>query len=348
MTSSTFSRRDFYKIGAGAAAAIAMPSIARADPDSLVVSTTGGKTEEALVAAVLKPFTEKTGIKIITTSSVYAKVRSMVEAKAVEWDVFFADGAINGGFGKQGLLEPIDYSVIDKSQFIPGGGNEFYIKQDIAPTVIAWNTRALKGDARPNTWAEFWDTKLFPGQRGFWKQPQQSLELALLADGVPRDKLYPLDLDRAFHSLEKLKPNNLYWWTAGAQGVQLLIDGEFPLSMGWTSRLSEPRSSGAPIDYTLNDALLSGNSWAIIKGARNVAASTKLIAFGMEAKQQAEYCKILPYGPINTGALKLLSPERLKEIPSDETLKHAVFQDNDWWADNGPKVAERFNKWLLT
>ena len=49
---------------------------------------------------------------------------------------------------------------------------------------------------------------------------------ALIADGVPMEKLYPIDANRAFKKLEQLKPHVLVWWNSGAQSVQILQDGE--------------------------------------------------------------------------------------------------------------------------
>jgi putative spermidine/putrescine transport system substrate-binding protein len=56
--------------------------------------------------------------------------------------------------------------------------------------------------------------KGFPGTRALRNDPQTVLEAALLADGVPRDKLYPLDVDRAFKKLEQIKPDIAVWWTS--------------------------------------------------------------------------------------------------------------------------------------
>ena len=60
-----------------------------------------------------------------------------------------------------------------------------------------------------------------------------------MADGVAADKLYPLDVNRAFKSLTKIK-SKIYWWESGAQGSQILIDGEVPVSMEWIGRVELP------------------------------------------------------------------------------------------------------------
>src|SRR5213594_3370860 len=38
------------------------------------------------------------------------------------------------------------------------------------------------------------------------------LEFALLADGVPRDKIYPINVDRAFKSLDRVRPGIRKFW----------------------------------------------------------------------------------------------------------------------------------------
>ena len=42
----------------------------------------------------------------------------------------------------------------------------------------------------------------------------RTIPAALVADGVPKDKLYPLDLDRAFKKLDEIKPHIKVWWLA--------------------------------------------------------------------------------------------------------------------------------------
>ncbi len=92
-----------------AAAALAAPHIARAKPTSIVVATSGGKLEETFTAAYYKPFAAKTGIEIVNAVNTYSKLKAMVEANAVEWDVMQiellggSDQCSPGVVGKAGL-----------------------------------------------------------------------------------------------------------------------------------------------------------------------------------------------------------------------------------------------------
>ena len=74
----------------------------------------------------------------------------------------------------------------------------------------------------------------------------------------------------------------------------------------------------------------------------------EFINFALLPDRQAAYSEIIPYGPVNQDALKLVKPERLPELASSEqNFKLGVMQDFEWWAKNGADVGRRFNAWLL-
>jgi putative spermidine/putrescine transport system substrate-binding protein len=76
-------------------------------------------------AALIKPFTAKTGIEVVKTVNVYAKLKAMVEANAVDWDVAQLDSTLRP-LRESGLLEKLDYGVINKSDLIKGAAHESY------------------------------------------------------------------------------------------------------------------------------------------------------------------------------------------------------------------------------
>jgi putative spermidine/putrescine transport system substrate-binding protein len=339
-------RRTFLA-GSAAAAVVGVPSVLRAKPSQMVITTGGGKLEEAYAKVYFQPWTAKTGIKIVTGPNATAKLKAMVEAKAVEWDVAQVAAEVAAPLAKQGLLEPLDYSAIDKSKLIRGVAYEHFLMSDVAAMVMAWNTKSVKTAAAPKTWADFWNVAALAGRRGHWKRPFQTMDVALMADGVDKDKLYPLDVERALRSLDKLKAQ-IYWWDRGAQSAQILIDGEVELSTTWNGRVHQPKLDGAPVDFHFNQALFVSDAWVVPKGAPNRKESMEFIAFAMQAETQAAFSREIPYGPVNPAALKLLDAKVLETLPSSEAnLKRGTFLDPVWWADHGDKTGERFNKWLL-
>ncbi|MGD9508472.1 MAG: extracellular solute-binding protein, partial [Geminicoccaceae bacterium] len=175
----------------------------------------------------------------------------------------------------------------------------------------------------------------------------QTLEVAAMGGGQVREKLYPIDLDLAFKMLDGIK-SNLTWWTSGAQGAQLLIDGEVDMGTAWNGRLYQPKLDGAPIDYTFDEALYVCDSMVVPKGAKNKKEAMQFLANMMDAQNQATFAKHIPYGPVNTKAFALLDAERLALLPnSEQNSKTAVFQNFDYWAAEGDAIFDRFNNWLL-
>lgn len=342
------SRREIMKLGAAGAAAIPVsalgfPALAEDKPSQLVIASGGGLLDEAYKKAYWDTFTTKTGIKIITTDYVgLAQLQAMEEANNVTIDVMNIDAAEAPVAGKKGWLVPIDWSLSDRSKVLPFAAKDDHVAAEVAAKVLGWNTDTFPGDKAPKDWTAMWDLTNFPGKRSLWKQAFQTLEVALMGDGTPLDKVYPIDADKALAALDKIRPN-LLWWESGAQSAQLLVDGESGLGSSWSGRVGKPKSEGAHIDFTFNQALFVAGAWAIPKGAKNEKWSQAFIAHTLVPENQAIYSQTIAYGPVVPDALKLLTPERVKELP--DTSK-GLFSDFAFWADNGDAIIKKFNDWL--
>lgn len=342
------SRRSVIK-GLGAAAAFtAMPAILRAQPANLTFPNSGGAWEDAARVAYFDTFRARTGIQVIGAPYMeVARVRAMVENNAVDVDLMNIDATEAAALARMGLLEEIDYSGIDTSVLMPGTVNPHYFLLDVAAYIMSWHTRAFDAANRPRSWAEYFDVEGKPGQRSLWRLAPQTLEVAAMAGGQPRDALYPIDLDLAFAQLDRIK-DDLTWWSSGAQGAQLVIDGEVDLGAVWNGRVFQAKIDGAPVDYTFDEALFVCDAIVIPKGAPNREAAQEFIRTLLDAQNQATFSRNIPYGPVNRDAFALMSPEELALLPnSPENGATGVLQNFDYWAEHGPEVFERFNRWLI-
>jgi putative spermidine/putrescine transport system substrate-binding protein len=174
------------------------------------------------------------------------------------------------------------------------------------------------------------------------------LEIALLADGVNLEDLYPLDVDRAFESLEKVKPHVVKWWALGAEGAQALADQEAVIGDIYNARATNLIKEGAPLEIVWNQGIMAMDGWMIVKSAPHLDAAQQFIAFASSAERQAEFAKQLPYGPVNTRAAEFLDEETLANLPtSPEHLPNMVVFDTEWWMENYDAVTERFQEFLL-
>jgi putative spermidine/putrescine transport system substrate-binding protein len=216
--------------------------------------------------------------------------------------------------------------------------------------VMGYRTDAFKG-AKPSGWADFWDTKKFPGDRtltGAGSGNNPELEFALLAAGVPADKLYPLDLDMAFASYDKIKSDVVKWWETGAVAPQMLTDREVVLASVWNGRMAPLQASGVPVDVSWAQGLMKRDCWAVPKGAKNRANAMKFIAYSTMAIPQARLSSLIPYGFVNDKSGDYIPAEQMAKLPSAPDIRSQLVSYNyQWWVDNRDTVVTRFNKWLL-
>jgi putative spermidine/putrescine transport system substrate-binding protein len=309
----------------------------------LVFSSWGGTTQDAQKAAWADKFTEKTGINVLQDGPTdYGKLKAMVEANAVTWDVVDVEGDYAAQAGKKGLLEKLDFSVIDKSKLDPRFVTEYSVGSFYYSFVIGCNKDVV--DACPKTWADLFDTEKFPGKRAFYKWSAPGvIEAALLADGVPADKLYPLDLDRAFKKLDTIK-GDIIWWSGGAQSQQLLASAEAPFGSLWNGRMTALAQTGVSVETSWEQNITAADSLVVPKGAKNKEAAMQFIALATSAQAQAELANLTGYAPINLDSPELMNAELAKTLPDAQTASQ-VNADMNYWAENRDAIGERWYAW---
>jgi putative spermidine/putrescine transport system substrate-binding protein len=195
---------------------------------------------------------------------------------------------------------------------------------------------AFKG-AKPNSWADFWDMTKFPGPR---TMPAGSggltpdLEAATLATGVPLDKICPIDIDKAYASLAKIKPAVVKWWEAGAIPAQMLSDNEVAMAVAWNGRIAAIQEQGAPVAIGWRQGGLRTDAWAVPKGAPNRENAMKFTAFITLPIPQARLSMSIPYGFVNNKAADYITQERLAVLPTAPEIRDELYAYNaEWWAD---------------
>jgi putative spermidine/putrescine transport system substrate-binding protein len=317
----------------------------------LRIATFGGLMQESQKKAYFEPFEKLSGIKVKDfAGSDFTKIKAMVDTDTVEWDLAqVSRGSVFNLMKRGEYFEPIDYDLVD-----PGVGEEFRFERGLEmlvwAQVLAYRTDAF-GGAIPSGWADFWDTKKFPGDRalvGAGSGNSPELEFALLAAGVPPDKLYPLDVDKAFASYDKIKSDVVKWWETGAVPPQMLTDREVVMTSVWNGRMASLQKSGVPAAISWNQGLSKRDCWAVPKGAANRANAMKFIAFSTMAIPQARLSSLIPYGFVNDKSADYMTAEQMKVLPSAPEIRSQLVPYNyQWWVDNRDMVVGRFNKWLL-
>ena len=345
------------KLLVAGAATLAMPYVssrpARA-AGQVVVRNPGGAYSDTQKQYIYDPFTKETGIEVVIVPSTLTKMLAMVKSGNAELDV--ADAGFDGltTLDRTGALAPIDYSSwkYTNAKDIP----EEYVTPRTAglclyATVLGYNKETFPDGKQPKSWAEFWDAATFPGARMLADMASGSpnLEFALIADGVPMDKVFPIDIDRAFKSLSRIKPHIKKFWDTGALSAQMLADKDVVLGSIWNGRLQAIADKGAPVAIEWNQHMLALQGYGIFKDAKNMKEAQLLVDYAMQPKAQLGLPKELAYGPTNRKTFGMLPPERLAILPgSPEQMKRCFIQDAEWWDQNRAKVNAIWSKWILS
>jgi putative spermidine/putrescine transport system substrate-binding protein len=169
------------------------------------------------------------------------------------------------------------------------------------------------------------------------------LEVALLADGVAPDKLYPLDLDRAFKKLDTIK-SQIVWWSGGAQSQQLMASGEAPLGVFWNGRLHALQQTGVDVGVSWNQNLTAADMLVVPKGAKHKAEAMKFLAAATSAQAQANFAAETGYAPVNLKSAALLPADVAKTQP-DQYKATQINLDMKYWADHRDEIAKRWYAW---
>ncbi|RWJ02159.1 ABC transporter substrate-binding protein [Mesorhizobium sp.] len=364
----SLTRRRFMQATSSAVAVGALSSVSsRVSAQSsgqITAVLGGGDWGKANIEAYAKPFEAETGIKVIpiTDDIPLGQLELMVKANNVTVDV----AALAQGSGllaaKKGILEKIDYSIYEPKNL---NGIYDFAKQPfgIASLIysynMVYNTEVFPADKpRPLTWAEFWDVEKFPGVRTLVTGQYGSegpWEEALLADGVPADQLYPMDIDRVFASLDKIKPHIRKWWGSGSEIQQMLHDKVIDIAQSYDGRALLLVDQGAPVEINRNQAKLQWDYWVVPKGSSNVQNAQKFIEFATRADRQAAFAQLFPEGPSNRNAFELIPDQVARKLPTHpDYMKNSVSTNGQWYNDVGPdglsnteRLMQRWNEWIL-
>jgi putative spermidine/putrescine transport system substrate-binding protein len=337
---------SLFAARAGSAAAGAFEAL----KGSLTFTSWGGTTQAAQQKAWTTPFGKKHHITVNQGGPTdYGRIKAMVQAKQIEWDVIDVEGDFAIRAGNQGLLAPIDYSVVPKKDIFPQFVQKYGVADLVASVVIAYNPH--KHPNAPKNWADFFNLTKFPGKRSMYKplgSQQGVIEAALLADGVHPNHLYPLDFNRALNKLDTIK-SSIVWWETGAQSQEFLVDGTVDYIAAWNGRMYDAKKQGASIAIQWNQNLLVADYLVSPKGDPRHHAAMQLIAYSVSPHPQAKFAELTAYAPVNKRAVKLVHPSvRPYMSTTRKNRKKGIVVNIHWWAKNAAKYQSQWDAWLLS
>jgi putative spermidine/putrescine transport system substrate-binding protein len=314
---------------------------------SLVVATPGvGDYLDALTNAFFAPFETATGATVRHQTfgrDGLANLIDQVENGDTVWDVVLIPAEEVLPLAQQGYLSPIDYDIVDPTSLYEVAAMQHGVGAMYYSTVMASSSAV---EESPASWADFWDLSTFSGTRALRRDPIGTLEFALQADGVEMDALYPLDVPRAFASLEKLREATIFYEDS-KQPVELVRTGQVGLASAWNIRSQLPDVASL-VTLTWQGGMISADSWAVPRGAENLDVAMSFINFATRAVPSANFSLHQPFGPANKAALELIREDVVANLPTaPEHLERQFFENWAYWVDNRETLTEQFEDWFF-
>ncbi|MFD0853835.1 extracellular solute-binding protein, partial [Actinomadura adrarensis] len=243
----------------------------------VVLAGFGGETYRVRQQELFQPFTKLSGARVVEAAWDYGKFVSMVNAPNPEWDMIDFDGYSAAALIHQGKAPGRLADWVRRCDLVDAKYRDYAGGSYAYSVVLGWSTEL---DGTPSSWADFFDLRKFPGKRAFPKSIYAgTVEIALLADGVPKDKLYPLDFDRAFAKLDTIK-SSLVFYDSYAQGQQYMAQGSTSMIATANSRVIQLKNEGRKVDWTYQDGILyPWGAFGLTRNAPNADAANALVDY---------------------------------------------------------------------
>ena len=302
---------------------------------SLTMVTYGGDAVEPMKAAYADPVAKDRGISIVQDSPTdYGKLEAMQKADNVTWNVINAEPFMTSArcgemFEKR---SDVDLSAIDQ-RFVT---DDCSVPADAYSIVLVYDKTKFV-DHPPTTWSDFLDTQTYPGKRAVWNYVGgNALEIGLLGDGVAPDQLYPLDTDRAYAALGRIK-DELTFYSSLAQSTEMLLNGQVSMVATLNTRAYvAAQDNPDQVGVSWDQSIVSWEAWAVPKGAPEQSDSMAVLNEVASPDAQADLAASYPVGPTATDADLSEVPESLRAwLPTTpEHLADSVLVDMGYYADS--------------
>ncbi|GLU58312.1 extracellular solute-binding protein [Paenarthrobacter ureafaciens] len=309
----------------------------------------GNETQEYQLEAFGEPFTEDTGTQVVSDSPVdLAKLKAMVDSGNVTWDnVIMTPAGANQHCGT--LLEKLPKEVTDGVTLADGATGTgcsvpFYFSQ----LMFVANDDTYSGD-KPDTIADFFDTKKFPGKRLLPPEFDTGMmELALLADGVDADDLYPLDIDRALAKFDSIRDSLVFAESYGQLG-QSMLDGSVDMALTPESRFGYLLRDGGNWSAVWDATVISADQLAVPKGSKNTDQAFEFIKSTLDADRQAKAAELTGRGAVVADANPQFDENQEQAVifADLDNRGRAIYFDGAWWGENLDQVTKQYTAWQI-
>ncbi|HEX3825376.1 MAG TPA: extracellular solute-binding protein [Mycobacteriales bacterium] len=281
-----------------------------------------------------------------------AAIQAQNAAGKVKWDVADALGQDQMlELAQKGLLQKLPANVAANLQAsMPGQVEPWGIKYGTLSNVFACNSAAVS--KCPTTPAQFFDPTGFPGTRTLYSyDPLGALTMAALANGASPNHIFPININQAFATLNKIKSSIKVFYSSGDQSEQLFRSGEVAMGVLWNGRaydLQQHPASNLKLVTSWNGATYEPSVEVVLKGAPHQQAAYDYLEWiASHPSVAAQYSDLTTYGFPTKAALAQVKPSLRKWLPeAPANASQQVSPDYQWYVAHLAEITSKWNDFI--
>jgi len=354
-------RRILVPLGLGLILLVGALFLFTRPPPILTVMTWPGPYGRAQANAQMHPFAARNNVDVrpAVWDGDLADVRAMVNHRQYKADVidFEVPAAVQAC--KEGLIEKIDPAILPDGangvtaaqDFVPGALGPCWVGSVVYSQVMIASPRLRRA---PQTLADFFDTRKFPGRRALSRAlPKYNLEMALLADGVAPKDVYatlatPEGLTRAFARLQALNP---IWAHDSIGALRWVKDGQAVMATVLNGDIAAEKDFTPHVIW--DHQLYEFDVFGIPAGDPARRRAQEYIAYATGSEALAGMARWMTFGPARRSAFALVKPnpetgaDLRPLLPTNpDNFTHAFAVNESWWLDHGADIAPRWQEFV--
>lgn len=319
---------------------------------TLTVATQDDALGKVQDRAYFQPFGRKEGIRVIRRvwdgQAPTLQAHAATESRPATWALVFGEDSAIRAACMQGSLVRLAGSADN-----PDGCGVPSMQPAI---VLAWD-RGWRPS--PPRWADFWNVVRYPGKRGLRRDPRSTLEIALMADGVPPQEVYgvlstPEGIDRAFRKLTQLRPY-ITWWSTPEESARIVENGGVLMGSVFSNEIASLPSRRHDIGVQWTQSLGDRLSWALVHGT--VPAMTgharDLLHYVVQPAQVNRFAALYPPGQVTGQIAGQVAGQGTGQATAGSATAAAggepaveLPMNLEFWGAHLPDLSQRFADWL--
>jgi putative spermidine/putrescine transport system substrate-binding protein len=316
---------------------------------TLTVAVYGGEWGEAISRAILKPFEQKTGVRIVVEPGVSTVTLSKLKQQKGNpvIDVAWIDGGVSELAADDGLVETLNpktmanvAGMVPEAVYKTKGGEVFSLGTGFYALGLVYNKDKVK--IPPASYMDLWKPE-FAGKMTM-PSPANAMGVPLFVHLAQVTGGSIANMKPAVDLLKKAKPAT-FFDTSGI-ATNLFQSGEVIVGAHYASAAWYMADKGLPIGYAVpKEGAVSGDIRVhVVKGIKNKDLAVKLADFAVSAEAQKALAEILYVAPVNKGVD--LSPKARERMPYGAAGSMKDLRIPDWQAINAKRaeLTELWNK----